>query len=29
VIAANIPRVQGLYDRAAKPDLRFGPPLPA
>jgi Zn-dependent protease with chaperone function len=29
VIAANIPRVQGLYDRAPKPDLRFGPPLPA
>ena len=27
VIAANIPRVQGLYDRAPKPDLRFGPPL--
>ena len=26
VIAANIPRVQGLYDRAPKPDLRFGPP---
>lgn len=27
VIAANIPRVQGLYDRARKPDSRFGPPL--
>ena len=27
VIAANIPRVQGLYDRAPKPDARFGPPL--
>jgi len=27
VIAANIPRVQGLYDRAPKPDSRFGPPL--
>ena len=27
VIAANIPRVQGLYDRAPKPDTRFGPPL--
>jgi predicted Zn-dependent protease len=27
VIAANIPRVQGLYNRAPKPDLRFGPPL--
>ena len=27
VIAANIPRVQGLYDRAPKPDQRFGPPL--
>ena len=26
-IAANIPRVQGLYDRAPKPDQRFGPPL--
>jgi Zn-dependent protease with chaperone function len=26
VIAANIPRVQGLYDRAPKPDQRFGPP---
>ena len=26
VIAANIPRVQGLYDRAPKPDVRFGPP---
>ena len=26
-IAANIPRVQGLYDRAPKPDLRYGPPL--
>ncbi len=26
VIAANIPRVQGLYDRAPKPELRFGPP---
>ena len=25
-IAANIPRVQGLYDRAGKPDLRYGPP---
>ena len=28
VIAANIPRVQGLYDRAPKPDVRFGPPAP-
>ncbi len=28
-IAANIPRVQGLYDRAPKPDLRYGPPVPA
>ena len=27
VIAANIPRVQGLYNRAPKPDVRFGPPL--
>ena len=27
VIAANIPRVQGLYARAPKPDSRFGPPL--
>ena len=27
VIAANIPRVQGLYARALKPDVRFGPPL--
>ena len=27
VIAANIPRVQGLYDRASKPDARFGPPV--
>jgi predicted Zn-dependent protease len=27
VIAANIPRVQGLYDRAPKPGSRFGPPL--
>ena len=27
VIAANIPRVQGLYARAPKPDIRFGPPL--
>ena len=26
-IAANIPRVQGLYARAPKPDVRFGPPL--
>ena len=26
-IAANIPRVQGLYLRAPKPDQRFGPPL--
>ena len=26
-IAANIPRVQGLYDRAPKPDLRYGPPV--
>ena len=26
VIAANIPRVQGLYERAAKPERRFGPP---
>ena len=26
VIAANIPRVQGLYDRAPKPDVRYGPP---
>ncbi len=26
VIAANIPRVQGLYDRAPKPERRFGPP---
>jgi len=26
VIAQNIPRVQGLYNRAAKPDQRFGPP---
>jgi Zn-dependent protease with chaperone function len=26
VIAANIPRVQGLYDRAPRPDVRFGPP---
>ncbi|MBC7664225.1 MAG: M48 family metallopeptidase [Caulobacter sp.] len=25
-IAANIPRVQGLYDRAPKPDVRYGPP---
>jgi len=27
IIAANIPRVQGLYDRAPKPDLRYGPPV--
>ena len=27
VIAANIPRVQALYARAPKPDVRFGPPL--
>ena len=27
VIAANIPRVQGLFARAPKPDVRFGPPL--
>jgi Zn-dependent protease with chaperone function len=27
VIAANIPRVQGLYNRAPKPEQRFGPPL--
>jgi Zn-dependent protease with chaperone function len=26
-IAANIPRVQGLFERAPKPDQRFGPPL--
>ena len=26
-IAANIPRVQGLYDRAPKPDVRYGPPM--
>jgi Zn-dependent protease with chaperone function len=26
VIAANIPRVRGLYERASKPDQRFGPP---
>lgn len=26
-IAANIPRVQGLFERATKPDQRFGPPL--
>lgn len=26
-IAANIPRVQGLFARAPKPDQRFGPPL--
>jgi Zn-dependent protease with chaperone function len=26
VIAANIPRVQGLYNRAPKPERRFGPP---
>jgi len=26
-IAANIPRVQGLYERAPKPDQRFGPPV--
>jgi Zn-dependent protease with chaperone function len=25
-IAANIPRVQGLFERAPKPDQRFGPP---
>jgi Zn-dependent protease with chaperone function len=25
-IAANIPRVQGLYNRAPKPEQRFGPP---
>ena len=25
-IAANIPRVQALFDRAPKPDQRFGPP---
>jgi Zn-dependent protease with chaperone function len=25
-IAANIPLVQGLYERAPKPDQRFGPP---
>lgn len=27
VLAANIPRVQSLYDRAPKPDRRFGPPV--
>ena len=27
VIADNLPRVQGLYARAPKPDVRFGPPL--
>jgi Zn-dependent protease with chaperone function len=27
VIAANIARVQGLYNRAPKPDVRFGPPV--
>jgi len=27
IIAANIPRVQGLYERAAKPELRYGPPV--
>ncbi len=26
VIAQNIPRVQGLYNRAQKPGLRYGPP---
>jgi len=26
-IAANIPRVQGLFERAPRPDQRFGPPL--
>ena len=26
IIAANIGRVQGLYERATKPDQRFGPP---
>ena len=28
-IAANIPRVQGLFERAPKPDQRFGPPSAA
>jgi len=28
-IAANIPRVQGLFERAPKPDQRFGPPQAA
>jgi predicted Zn-dependent protease len=26
-IAANIPRVQGLYERATKPGMRYGPPV--
>jgi hypothetical protein len=26
VIARNIPRVQGIYNRAQKPDRRFAPP---
>jgi predicted Zn-dependent protease len=28
-IEANIPKVAGLYERAAKPTQRFGPPAPA
>jgi predicted Zn-dependent protease len=28
-IEANIPKVQGLYDRAERPAQRFGPPKPA
>lgn len=27
-IQANLPKVQGLYDRAAKPSRRYGPPAP-
>ena len=27
-IRANLPKVEGLYARAAKPDQRFGPPTP-
>jgi predicted Zn-dependent protease len=28
-IEANLPKVQGLYERAPKPERRFGPPPPA
>ena len=27
-LLANLPKVEGLYERAAKPQERFGPPPP-